>query len=192
MSENSFLKNLTADFVFSQAKDDKYDFYESDLVELKPFGLSLTNELAKPFMIFKDLKTEQLTLPVPLAPIEAGLTLAQSTTQNVPVAPHRFVEMLLGSLDIRIEKCIFMEIKGLNQYVRLFLVGHPKYNSMKVKATEALSLCIHLKVPFFATKEFIQKSKNMNVVPVQAAKTVEVASDAHALLASLVPHGYVH
>jgi len=192
VSDNQYLKNLTADFVFTQGKDDKYDFFESDLVELKPFGLSLTNELAKPFMIFKDLKTEQLTLPVPLAPIEAGLILAQSSTQNVPAVPHRFVEMLLNSMDISIEKCIFMEIKGLNQYVRLFLVGHPKYNSMKLKASEALSLCLHLKVPFFATKEFIQKSKKMNVVPIQAAKSVEVASDAHALLASLVPQGYVH
>ncbi len=192
MSDNPYLKNITADFVFSHTKDDKYDFFETDLVELKPFGLSLTNELAKPFMIFKDTKTEQLTLPVPLAPIEAGLTLAQSSTHSAPVAPHRFVEMLLGSLDIKIEKCIFTEIKGLNQYVRLFLVGHPKYNSMKVKATEAVSLCLHLKVPFFATPEFIQKSKRMNVVPVQAMRSVDTVQDAGALLASLVPQGYVH
>lgn len=190
-AENSFLKNLSADYVFTQVQDDKYDFYESDLVELKPFGLSLTNEMSRPFMIFKDLKTEEMTLPVPLTPIEAGVTLAQSTVNQVPISPHRFLEMMLSSLDIKIEKCVFMEIKGLNQSVRLFMNGHPKYNSLKIKASEAISLCLHLKVPFFATREFIKKSKQMSVVPMTVQEPVD-GKTLPSLLAHITPTGYVH
>lgn len=189
MSENFFLKNLTADYVFAEHQDDKYDFYESDLVELKPFGLSLTNELARPFMIFKDLKTEEMSLPVPVSPIEAGVTLAQSTTNQVPISPHRFLEMMLTSLDIKIEKCIFIEIKEMDQYVRLFLNGHPKYNSLKIKASEAMSLCLHLKVPFFATLSFIQKSKQMNIVP---QGTAIDGKNNTTLLAQIGNTGYMH
>ncbi len=189
MSENSFLKNLTADYVFIEHQDDKYDFYESELVEMKPFGLSLTNELSRPFMIFKDLKTEEISLPVPLTPVEAGVTLAQSTTNQVPISPHRFLELMLTSLEIKIEKCIFIEIKELNQYARLFLTGHPKYNSLKIKASEAISLCLHLKVPFFATLTFIQKSKQMNIVPQGAS--VDGKKNT-TLLAQINQTGYMH
>ena len=191
MSENSFLKNLTADYVFVQHQDDKFDFRESDLVELKPFGMSLTNELSRPFMIFKDLKTEEITLPVALSSIEAGVTLSQSTVNQVPVSPHRFLEMVLTSLDIKIDKCVFIEIKELNQYARLFMTGHPKYTSLKVKASEAISLCLHLKVPFFSTMSFIQKSKQMNIVPLQTATTNENGG-MPSLLSQITPTGYVH
>lgn len=171
MDENIF-KLLNTDFIFSKPQDEKVDFVESDLIELKPYGLSISNETTRPFMIFKDDKGEY-TLPVGISQIEAGVALTQSNTMSAPVSPHKFSKLLLESLDIEIERCIFTEIKGLHQYVRVYFKGHPKYHSMKLKAEEAMSLCIYLKVPVYATKSFIQKSKLMTAEVSGLAKTMQ-------------------
>ena len=169
--DESILKVLNTDFVFSKPQDEKVDFVEEDLIELKAYGLSLSNETTRPFMIFKDAKGEY-TLPVGISQIEAGVALTQANPTLVPVSPHKFSLMLLESLDIELERCIFTEIKGLHQYVRVYMKGHPKYNSMKLKADEAMSLCLYLKVPIYATKSFIQKSKLMTAEINGFAKTV--------------------
>lgn len=152
---------LKADFLFNSRQDEKFNFDDDDLVELKPYGLSLTHEAARPFLILKDALGEH-TLPVAVTQIEAGVALSQSSPTQMTTTPHAFLEKLIQSLDIKIERCVFIEIKGNHQYVRIFMTGHPRYQSIKVRADEAMSLCLHLKVPFYATKSFIQKSKIMS------------------------------
>jgi uncharacterized protein len=152
---------IKADFLFNSQQDEKFNFDDDELVELKPYGLSLTNENARPFLILKDALGEH-TLPVAVTQIEAGVALSQSSPTQMTTTPHAFLDKLLSSLDIKIERCVFIEITGNHQYVRIFMTGHPRYQSIKVRADEAMSLCLHLKVPFYATKSFIQKSKVMS------------------------------
>lgn len=152
---------LKADFLFNAQQDEKFNFDDDDLVELKPYGLSLNNENSRPFLILKDALGEH-TLPVAVTQIEAGVTLSQSNQTQIATTPHAFLDKLLQSLDIKIDRCVFIEITGTHQYVRIFMTGHPRYQSIKVRADEAMSLCLHLKVPFYATKSFIQKSKVMS------------------------------
>lgn len=159
-TEDSSL-SIKADFLFSNPQDERVDFDEKELVELKPYGLSLTNDQSRPFLILKD-ESGQYILPVGITQIEAGVALTQSSTNQVPATPHKFTEMLLKGLDIQLERCLFTEIKGLHQYVRVYMSGHPRYTSLKLKAEEAMSLCLHLKVPIFATKSYIARSKQMN------------------------------
>lgn len=154
-------EQLKPDFLFHDQQDEKFNLDEDDLVELKPYGLSLNNDTSRPFLILKDALGEH-TLPVAVTQIEAGVALSQSSPTQVTTSPHTFLEKILSSLDIRIERCVFTEITGTHQYVRIFMTGHPKYQSLKVRADEAMSLCLHLKVPFFAAKSFIQKSKVMS------------------------------
>jgi bifunctional DNase/RNase len=170
-SEINYLNLISPDFLFSKEQDERVDFEEKDLIELKPYGLSLANQAMRPFLILKD-ETGLSTLPVGISQIEAGMTLTQSSLNQAQVAPHKFTELLLKSLDIKIERCIFIEIKGLHQYVRLYMSGHSKYQSLKLKADEAMSLCIYLKIPIFATKNFIQKSKTMTVEFSELSKSV--------------------
>lgn len=158
-SENFKGLNLKADVLFTKPQDEKINFPDSDLVELFPYGLSLSNDAARPFMILKD-KLGELSLPVPISQLEAGLTLTQNSPSAVS-APHAFVEKLLGSLDIKLNRCLFVEIKGVHQYVRLYMENHPQYHSLKFRVDEVLSLCFYLKVPIFATKDFINRSKIM-------------------------------
>ncbi|MCC2680252.1 MAG: hypothetical protein K0R29_2828 [Pseudobdellovibrio sp.] len=164
--------NFTADILFSKPQEERVDFEEKDLIELFPFGLSLTNDSTRPFMILKD-KQQEVSLPVALNQIEAGVTLTQSSQSTVPVSLHRFSESLLESLNIKLERCIFVEIKGVHQYVRLYMSGHPQYHSMKFRADEVMSLCFHLKVPIFATKNFINRSKVMSAEIVGLAEGMQ-------------------
>jgi bifunctional DNase/RNase len=163
---------ITADILFSKPQEEKVNFDEKDLIELFPFGLSLTNDSTRPFMILKD-KLQEVSLPVALNQLEAGATLSQSSTATEPVSLHRFSERLLESLNIKLERCIFVEIKGVHQYVRLYMSGHPQYHSLKFRADEVMSLCFHLKVPIFATKSFINRSKVMSAEIVGLAESVQ-------------------
>lgn len=170
-SEDVILKNIAADFFFSKSQDEKVSFQDEELIELKPYGMSLNNDTTRPFLLLKDV-TSQYTLPVGINQIEAGVTLTQSSSQSNLGTPHIFSEKLLQSLDIKIEKCIFVEIAGHHQYVRIYMSHHPRYQSLKFKAEDAMSLCLHLKVPFFATPSFIQRSKVMTAEVSMSAKNV--------------------
>lgn len=155
------------DFPESQKKSQK------DLIKLVPFGISLLPDPNRPVLILKSEDGEHI-LPVALNPLEAGVTLTQFNKSTVPVTPHRVAEKILGSLDIKITKCVFVEIKGHFQYVRLHMSGNPQLKSLKCRADEAMSLCLHLKVDFFAPLDLVNFSKTLNLqneVAVQSVKT---------------------
>lgn len=163
---------VIADILFAKPQDERVDFLEEDLIEFFPYGMSLTNDAERPFIILKD-KNGEMSLPVPINQLEAGIALTQSSQTAARSTTHVFSEKLLESLDIRLERCVFVEIKGVHQYVRIYFIGHPKYQSLKFKADEVMSLCFHLKVPIFATKNFINRSKQMSAEIVGLAKGLQ-------------------
>lgn len=170
-NKDLILDGLNADFIFSQIQDEKIDLAQENLIELKPYGMSLHNDTTRPFLLLKD-ETGKHTLPVAINQIEAGVTLTQSSTNQTLGTPHTFSEKLLTSLDIKIEKCIFVEISGHHQYVRVYMTGHLRLQSLKLKAEDAMSLCLHLKVPLYATASFIQRSKTMTAEVSDSAKKI--------------------
>jgi bifunctional DNase/RNase len=170
-SKDEIVYELNADFIFSKTQDEKVDFIQQDLIELKPYGMSLHNDTTRPFLLLKD-DSGRYTLPVGINQIEAGVTLTQSSTNHSLGTPHTFSEKLLNSLDIKIDRCIFVEISGHHQYVRVYMSGHPRHQSLKLKAEDAMSLCLHLKVPFYASASFIQRSKTMTAEVSESAKKV--------------------
>lgn len=157
------IKKITPDYLFARGQDEQVGFSEDDLIELVPYGMSLNNDTTNPFLLLRD-KSGQYTLPVGISQIEAGVALTQSG-KNAYATPHVFTEKILKSLDITLERCLFVEINGSHQYVRLYMKNHPRYQSIKVKASDVMSICLHLSVPFFATASFIQKSKVMTIEP---------------------------
>jgi bifunctional DNase/RNase len=147
--------------VFETVQFEEQKIVEKELIRLYPYGLSLNHDPSRPLMILRDDDSEH-TLPVFLTPIEAGVAIQQSNQQLIPTTPHRVTEILLESLKIKIVKCVFVAIKSNHQYMRLYLSGHPTHDSIKVKAEEAMSLCLHLNVPIYATKKFMNKSRVMS------------------------------
>lgn len=163
---------IQPDFLFSKPQDERVDFDDKDLILLNPYGLSLSNDASRPFLILKDVSGDYV-LPVPINQLEAGVTLTQSSTSAIPITMHKFSESLLNSLDITLERAVFVEIKGVHQFVRVYMNKHPQYQSMKFRADEVMSLCIHLKIPIFATKAYINKSKVMSAEIVGTAKELQ-------------------
>lgn len=153
----SFNKGKTK-IVFAQQTEQEESFHQKDLVQLFPYGLSVTNDAARPLLLLKD-EAHIHTLPVTISAIDAGVTLAQSDKMSLESSPHKFTGLLLESLGIEVKQAVFVEIKGSHQYLRLYMTGHPKLSSQKVRADEAMSLCLYLNIPIFATKSFIGRSR---------------------------------
>lgn len=129
------------------------------LLELKPFGMSVDADGGRPLLLMKD-QSGELTLPVPLTPLEAGVALTQSNKTVAPTTPHRVTELLLTKLGAKISRCVFQEIKLNHQYVALDLENFPsEAKALVVRADECMSLCLHLEVPVFASRDFILKSR---------------------------------
>lgn len=187
MKENTKDRNFLTEpeFLFAKPQDERVDFAEKDLIRLKPYGLSLTNDTTRPFLILQD-DDKKYSLPVAINQLEAGVTLTQSTQSAQPLTTHTFSEKLLESLDIEIERCVFVEIRGVHQFVRLYFKNHPRYNSMKFRADAVMSLCLHLKTPIFATLSFINRSKVMSAEMSGIAKGL-----AENPLALIKPHNYL-
>ena len=152
---------LKGQLFFNSEHSEEEIFHQRDLIRLLPYGISITADMQRPFLLLKD-ESHQYTLPVAVSSIEAGISIGQNHSQMKLTTPHRFVQELLESLDIKAVQAVFVQIKGVNQFLRIYLKGHPQTNSIKIKADEAMSFCLHLGIPIFATKAFINQSKLLN------------------------------
>lgn len=154
-------------------------FEKKDLVKLEPVGIQISADIQRPMLILKD-KLEKYVLPVYLNPLEAGVSLGQGQIQlqTNSGGPHHVTGLIFQSLGLKIEKCIFVEIVNQKQFVRLYFENHPSHGSMKVKAEEAMSLCLHLKVPFYAPKEVVNKAKVMTAEVDLVSKSLNLHPDS--------------
>lgn len=170
---------------FSSQHHEENRYKDEDLIKLKPYGISLTTDPQRPTLLLRD-ETGTHVLPVNLSPLEAGVTLAQSAKTQAPVTPHRVTEWLLDTLQIQISRCVFVEIKGAQQYVRLHFENHPSHGSLKLRADEVMSLVLHLNVEIFATQELMRKSKLLSA-------EIETLEQALKVSPSLLarPHEYI-
>lgn len=158
MTVKEDLKHLLSGARFTGGDGEEESFHQDELVQLFPFGVSFGADSHRPFLLLKDAGHEH-TLPVALNPLEAGVTLTQANPAAVPASPHRFTEELMKGLGLEARQCVFVQIKGVHQFVRIYLSGHPSVPSIRLRADEAMSLCLHLGVPIFASKSFIGRSK---------------------------------
>lgn len=171
MKDFGDIKHLKTNIIFQTQDLEEEVFHQDDLMEMFPYGLNIDS--TRPTLLLKD-ESHHYTLPVALNPLEAGMTLNQSQNQHTPNGPnpHRFLQALMENLQVEIKQCVFVEIKGAHQYVRLYLSGHPSLTSLKIRADEAMSLCVHFRIPIFASKAFIGKSLVM---------TAQVENGGHGL-----------
>jgi len=153
----TFVSSAPEFFFLGEGFEDAH-LNDSDLIKLVPFGIQISPDGSRPILLLKDEKGE-LTLPVALNPLEAGVTLTQSNKSIAPVTPHKVTQVLMQGLNLNFESCLFIEIKGAHQYVRLNINGHPDLKFIKVRADEAMSFCLHFNIPMFASRAYIAKSR---------------------------------
>lgn len=123
--------------------------------------MNLWGDGVRPVLLLRgqDGENNPVTLPVPLNAIEAGVTLSQSAKNSRPVSIHRAAQLLLSSMDLRIARCVFVAIRQQKQFVRLDFINHPRQNSIELPAEDAMSLCLYLEVPIYASLNFIHESR---------------------------------
>ena len=151
-----------AEMIFVQSEEEEETFHQDELIQLEVYGLSLNPDPNHPVLLLRDEKAKYV-LSVMINPLEAGVTLTQSNKSIAPITPHKFAQELLKTLNIEIVQCVFVQIKGMHQFVRIYLKGHPTVNSLKFRAEEVMSLVLHLGIPIFASRLFIEKSRVLNV-----------------------------
>ena len=132
---------------------------KNQLVEIFPYGITLSGEASRPIMIFKD-ENENRTLPVWLSPLDAGITIHQNSVElGYSSSPYSLTWKILKPLEIFLEKCVFTDVKGHHQYVTLHFKGHPKLDTMEARADEAVSFCLSNKTKFFCEADYFEKCR---------------------------------
>ncbi len=131
----------------------------NELVEIFPYGVTLSADQARPVMLFKD-DTESKVLPVWLSALDAGISVYQNSVEmGHSTSPYNLTWKILKPLGVYLEKCCFTEVKGLHQYVELHFKGHPKLTVLKSRADEAVSFCLSNKTQFFCEADFFDKCR---------------------------------
>ncbi len=143
---------------------------KTEWIEMFPFGVAMGANQMRPVMIFKD-KEERRVLPVWLSHMDAGIAVAQSSpgshqvTTSVSGSPHELSWFVLGTLGVALESCIFKKVTGHHQYVELNFKASAgkrlptKLQRLEARADDAISFCLRSGCKFFATFDYIEKSR---------------------------------
>ena len=130
---------------------------KSDWIEMFPFGVAIGASQTRMVMIFKD-KAERRVLPIWLSPMDAGIAVTQSST-DLDGSPHTLPLQILDKMGVRLEKCLFKELRGHRQFVELHFAGSKKLKSIDVRADAAISFCLRAGCRFYATIDYIERSR---------------------------------
>jgi bifunctional DNase/RNase len=141
-------------------------------IKVAPYGVSVGADEARPVVLLKVESGEEM-IPVPVSPLEAGVTLSQSASQPMPNSPHAVTREILQKMGVSIERCEFCEIRGPAQYADLHLRGPGGPQVFRTRADEAISLCLYVSAPLYATREFIAKSRVLNTELEKLQKAVK-------------------
>ncbi len=146
---------------------------KTDWIEMFPFGVVMGANQMRPVMVFKD-KAERRVLPVWLTHIDAGIMLVQgqgSFIQEGAVVgtPHDVSMKILNELNLRVEKCLFKTMKNKKQWIEIHIQSlTPAENKSKTAqkafvieapAEDAISYCLRAGCRFYATIDYIEKSR---------------------------------
>jgi len=131
------------------------------MIELEPFGLTAGMDKQRPVMLFRE-KGGEATLPVWLAPVDAGIALTQHNAQAFAMSPHDVTLKVLEKLGVSVKSCRFCEVRGHQQYVELKFKGDRRLKPMKLRADHAISFCLQARAKFFCTREYIETCREVD------------------------------
>lgn len=135
---------------------------KTDEIELFPYGVTLGADHQRPILILKD-ESCNITVPVWLSPVEAGIAITQNNGKATASSPHALSFKVLEDLGITPVKCVLTEVKGHHQFVEVFFKGSRKLKSLCVRADQAVSFCLHAKVQFFCKIAFVESCRELEL-----------------------------
>ena len=123
-------------------------------VEVIPVSVSAGMDPLRPVMIFKE-KVGSETLPVWLSPLDAGIAVTQEHVKTNASSPHDLARKVFEKLNLKVQKCFFLEIKGHHQIVEVHWASKDGCEKISTRADQAISFCMREGAQFYATKEFM-------------------------------------
>lgn len=165
---------------------------KAEWIEVFPFGVAMGANNLRPVMIFKD-KAEKRVLPVWLSHMDAGIAISQggspySSSARVAGSPHELSWHVLSLLNISLEKCIFKKVKGHHQYVELHFKSLTKkklpkgLENVESRADDAISFCLRAGCKFYATIDYIERSRVLEGEMVSARMSTRAEVNPHPYL----------
>lgn len=158
---------------------------KDEIVEVMPYGLAAGPAYTRPVMLFKEKNGKEI-FPVWLSPLDAGIAATQHNAKTPTISPHDLTSNIIHALGVRVTKCIFIEIKGNQQFVDLYFEGSDRLSEMRTRADQCISFCLHERSKFFSSRGFIQDSRDQEAEFVGLSKGLslfnEVMENPHPYL----------
>ena len=132
-----------------------------DWIELFPYGVSLSFDEARPFLILKD-DSESEVLPVWMSALDAGMAVAESDVTSTHQDAHKLSALILKKFELQVKDCRFIDIQGHHQFVEISVQGPDSLEKITVRADEAMSYCLSAKARFFAKRSLMLASRRLN------------------------------
>lgn len=132
-------------------------------IELKVHGIVVGDGSARPLIIMKDQGGVN-TAPIWLKPIELGMTMVALDANQRIHSPHNLSVKILESVGQQIKVCLFRDVQEQLQLAELVIVDSNKREThVSTSADQAVSLSLIANAQFFATEEFLLKSRTIQV-----------------------------
>lgn len=150
------------------------------LIEFFVYGITLGSAQRRPILVLKD-KGDTLSLPIWLNPVDASYALRDHSHQAY--AAHAVTLAMMDRFGLRLDRCVFTEVKGHHQFVALHFAGNPQMERLELRADDAMSLCLATSTRFFATREFAERCRaiDMDMAELEAGLNLrpEIGSKNH-------------
>ena len=139
----------------------------SALLPLKVYGYVSRTAASRPMVILKGPGGE--IVPVWVAPYELDMAQYNPSLKGVPY--HAATPALLRELGWEPVRCELTDVEGFHQFAELIFLekatGHEK--RFRYRAEDVLSLVQSLGVELFASTDFVEKSRQMNVTALESS-----------------------
>ena len=130
-------------------------------IQFFPFGIALGSPDSRPVLLMKDEAKIQ-TIAIWLTPIETTMAVAGLSVSNAGTEPHTLLHRVLMELRWQEPEAYFTDVQGHHQYMELRFKTKEGSQVLKLRSDEAMSACVAIKAKFYATEEFLEKSRNLH------------------------------
>lgn len=135
-------------------------YKNTQMIELKVFGLAASLEPHRPVLLFRS-DCGLHTVGVPLSPLEAGISVTQSMRGGSGSSPHGLSLKVLQKMNVRPLRCFFKEVRGHFLYVDVEFETADKKMRVESRADEAISFCLKGGARFYSSAELITACKDL-------------------------------
>lgn len=135
------------------------------LLEVEPYGLAPGLGEARPVLIFKSVE-RSVSFAVPLSPLDAGISVAQSHGAGSSNSPHGLSLKIVEKLDFEVGFCLIKRVRGHHVFVEVHLKSVDEEGcswKLEARADEALSFCLQAGASFFVERDSVADLRELEM-----------------------------